>query len=120
MWAHLAAVLVLASGLVICLGGFLGWLPPLIIRGGKGQRSPFVRDQATEALNFQLFTLIVSGAFIVVSIVLTIVTFGIFIFVWMLGALAIFAFQIVFGIIAAVAANNGTAYRYPINWRMVR
>jgi uncharacterized Tic20 family protein len=85
-------------------------LGPLIIMLTKGKESAFVRDQAVEALNFHI-------------------TFTIAVFVSALSLLLIVGFVllpaviiagIVLAIMAAIAANNGTAYRYPLTLRLVK
>lgn len=90
--------------------GMLGFVPPLVIMMTKGNESAFVKEQATEALNFQLVMLI---GFIVAS-VLSFVCIGFLIFpiVALVGG--------IFGVIGGMAANKGEAYRYPFNIRMVK
>ena len=91
------------------LGIFLGFIGPLIIWLIKKDQSPFVDDQGKEALNFQLVMLIawvVGGAT---------ACFGIG-FILIFGA---WICTIVFGILGAMEANKGVAYRYPFNLRMV-
>jgi uncharacterized Tic20 family protein len=90
-------------------GIFFSFLPPLIILLTKGQQSGFVRDQALEALNFQI-TLAIAY---VVSVVLIIVLIGLL----LLAVVGIAG--LVLGILAAVAAGRGQAYRYPLNIRLV-
>jgi uncharacterized Tic20 family protein len=89
---------------------FLGFLGPLIIWLIKKDTSPFVDDQGKEALNFQLVMLIawlVGGATACFGIGL-IVIFG----AWLC--------TIIFGILGALEANKGNAYRYPFNIRFVK
>ena len=95
MWAMLSHI-----GAVV-----LGFLAPLIVMLVQGDKSPFTRANAVESLNFQITLLIV-------GIPLTIITCG-------LGAV-IFIVGIVFEIIGGVRANNGEAYRYPVNIRLVK
>jgi uncharacterized Tic20 family protein len=98
MWAHLGGVLV---------GLAFGWIPALIIRGSAtAQRDPYVREQATEALNFQLLWLIINVA---VSI-LGVLTCGIGFFLY-IGSLLL---PFIFGIMASVATSSGQNYRYPM------
>ena len=108
MWAHLSAL----AGLVI---GF-NFLGPLIIYLTKKDDDPFIRDQATEALNFNLsvFLYLLVGS--IVTFILILVIVGLLLLP-VLGA-AIVAW-VVFVIIAAVKANNGEAYRYPLTIRFV-
>ncbi|WP_084965036.1 DUF4870 domain-containing protein [Thermoactinospora rubra] len=91
------------------LGILTGFVGPLILYFVKKDESPYVRDQSAEALNFQITAFIAY----MVSIVLMFVLIGfVMIFVVWIGAL-------IFQIIAAMAANRGENYRYPINIRMV-
>ena len=91
------------------LGIFLGFIGPLIIWLIKKDQSPFVDDQGKESLNFQLTVLIgylIGGATSCLFIGLLILV------IWVLS--------IVFGIMGAIAANKGEAYRYPFNIRMIK
>lgn len=93
------------------LSGFLSIVATFVIWAVFRDRGPFVRDQATEALNFQI-TLAIAG---VAFAFITLVTAG-------FGAILYLAFLAapVFQILAAVAAGRGEAYRYPLNGRLVR
>jgi uncharacterized protein len=103
LFAHLSALV----GYIIPFGSILG---PLIIWQIKKNEMPFVDDQGKEALNFQISVAIAA----VVCIILIFILIGIF----MLWILAIV--DLVFIIIAAISANNGQAYRYPINLRLIK
>jgi len=93
------------------VGGILfHWLAPLIAYLVLKDRGPFVRWHTRQALNFQLTMLIAY----VVGIVLCFVFIGIFV---LLAALVL---NIVFGILAAMAANRGEFYRYPLAIEFVR
>lgn len=102
MWATLAH----AGGIVL---GFVAPLVVWLVQKGKGQ---FVEEQSKEALNFQI---LVTIAYIV-SGILAVVTFGVlsplYFIVWVVS--------VIFSIMAAVATNKGEAYRYPVNWRIVK
>lgn len=102
MAAHLSSIL----GVWVF---FLGAVGPLVVMLTQGPRSPYVRAQAVEALNFNISVLIYS----VIAWILVIVLIGFI----ALGAL--FVFQIVFTIIAAVKTSNGEPYRYPLTIRLV-
>jgi len=91
------------------LGLLTGFIGPLIIYLLNGDKDTYVRHHAAEALNFQL-TLLIGY---VISFVLLFVLIGIV----LLPVLIVLG--IVFPIIAAVAANRGDWYRYPISIRMV-
>jgi uncharacterized Tic20 family protein len=104
MLAHLSALL----GLVVWAAGIL--LGPLIVWLVKRDTLPFVNDQGKEALNFQI-TIFLAG---VVCTALIFLLIGI----PLLAALALF--DLIFVIIAAVKANEGVAYRYPICLRLIK
>jgi uncharacterized Tic20 family protein len=102
MFAHLSALLAAFVAL-----SFLG---PLIVMLTQGQKSPFVREHAVEALNFQITTYI--AAF--VSALLILVLIG-FLLLPLVGIV-----WLIFTILAGVKANNGERYRYPFNLRLVK
>ncbi|GAA1996169.1 DUF4870 domain-containing protein [Microbacterium ulmi] len=90
---------------LIHVGGiFLSFLAPLIGYLVLKDRGPFVRAHTATALNFQLTLLIAWFAGTILSVALI----GIPILI-AAGVLAI-----VFPIIAAVKANQGQWYRYPL------
>ncbi|MFI6574794.1 DUF4870 domain-containing protein [Nocardiopsis sp. NPDC050513] len=91
-------------------GGILGWIVPLIIYVIKKDDSPFVRQQAAAALNFQLVMLIAY----VVSGLLMIVLIGYLIWI------AALIFSIVMGVRAGQAANQGQPFTYPFNVTWVK
>ena len=91
------------------LGLVTGFIGPLIIYLMNGEKDRFVRHHAAEALNFQL-TLLIGY---VISFVLIFIIIGIVLIPVLL------VLGIVFPIIAAIAANRGEWYRYPISIRMV-
>jgi hypothetical protein len=110
MWAMFAHL----SGLVAAAitAGFLVFLGPLIIWLVKKDESKFVDDQGKEALNFQLTLLIL-------YIVLWIGTVSTC-FILAPALLIPFVLQVIFGIVAAIKANNGVYYRYPMNIRFIK
>ncbi|MGO4593905.1 DUF4870 domain-containing protein [Leifsonia sp. 2TAF2] len=95
---------------LVQVGGILfNWIPALIGYLVLKDRGPFVRAHTATALNFQITIFI---AYIVGGI-LSIVVVGIFIII------AAWVINIVFSIIAAVKANQGEYYTYPIAIRFV-
>lgn len=91
---------------LINLGGlFFGFLAPLIGYLVLKDRGPFVRAHSATALNFQLTLLIAY----VVGGILSIVLIGFFII------FAAYILNIVLCIVAAVKANRGEWYRYPLS-----
>jgi uncharacterized protein len=102
MWATLGHILPIIG---------LSFVVPLVIWLVFKGRGPFLEDHAKEALNFQI-TLVIAA--IGISII-TAVTLG-------LGAILYVAFivAVVFMILAAMAANRGEIYRYPVNIRIIK
>jgi uncharacterized Tic20 family protein len=76
-------------------------LGPLALMLTSGRRSPYVRQHAVEALNFQLTLLLV-----------TIVTFGIGAIVYVVAWLV--------GLFGSLVALTGQRFRYPFILRLVR
>jgi uncharacterized Tic20 family protein len=101
-WAMLAHL----SGLIASLLGGLSPLGPLVVWLIKKDSSPFVADQAKEALNFQL------AAFIAVLICILTCVGIVLAPVVGIGAL-------VFAIIGGMEANKGVYYRYPYPIRLI-
>ena len=99
LWATLAHI----SGLFSFLGPLIIWL---VLK----DRGAFVEDQSKEALNFQI-TLVILG---VAMTIITVVTLGIGAFLYLYYIAAV-----VFMILAAVAANRGERYRYPLTIRLL-
>ena len=93
------------------LGGiFFTFLPALIVWLLKKDNSPFLEDQAKEALNFQI-TVIIGYA---VGFLLTVLLIGIFM-IWVVGIS-----NLIFCIVAAVKASSGVRYRYPFTLRLIK
>ncbi len=115
LWASLAHF---GGALGAFLGaGTAGWIAPLVIYLVFKDRGPFTRQEAKEALNFQLtVTIFVIGLYILGAL-LTVVVVGLLLFpaAWIVGVLGI-----IFGIIGGVKVNNGEAYRYFFAFRMVK
>ncbi|MFB7894336.1 DUF4870 domain-containing protein [Microbacterium sp. NPDC056044] len=96
---------------LVNVGGiFFSFFPALIGYLVLKDRGPFVRAHTATALNFQLTLLIAY----VVGGVLSIVFIGIFI------VMAAYVLNIVFCIVAAVKANRGDWYTYPLSITFVR
>lgn len=92
------------------IGGILiGFIAGLIVYLVYKDRSQYLKEQGAEALNFQITMAI---AYVAAS-VLSVIGIGLVLFpvVWIL--------QIVFGIIAGLAANKHENYRYPFAIRLV-
>lgn len=96
---------------LVHVGGILfGWVAPLVGYLVLKDRGPFVRFNMVTALNFHLTMLIAFIVGVVTS----------FFFVGFLVILAASTLVLVFGILAAIATNNGQYYRYPIAIEFVR
>ena len=102
MLCHLSAL----AGYIIPFGNIVG---PLVVWLIKKDEMPFVEDQGKEALNFQISVTI----YVIVSFVLIFVLIGIFLLI------AVGIFSLVMLIIAAIKANQGEAYRYPLCIRFI-
>jgi len=101
LFAHLGGVLAIFP--VIHL------LPALVIYAMYQSRSEFVRDQAREALNFQIVIFI---AYFGARILNVLPFFPNLVFlVWL--------FSLIFSVIAAVSAGRGDRYRYPFTHRFL-
>ncbi|UOQ89379.1 DUF4870 domain-containing protein [Agromyces endophyticus] len=95
---------------LIHIGGiFFSFVPALIGYLILKDKGPFIREHTATALNFQITMAI---AYVVGSI-LTFVIIGIFILI------AVWIVTIIFSIIAAVKANQGQPYTYPLSIKFV-
>ena len=89
--------------------GIPGFIVPLVLWLVKKDSSDYIDYHGRESLNFQI-SIFIYG---IVSAILILVLIGIF----MLIALAIFSFIMM--IIAAIKANDGVRYRYPLTIRIL-
>jgi hypothetical protein len=96
---------------LIHVGGiFFGFIPALIGYLVLKDRGPFIRAHTRTALNFQITMAI--GYFL--GMILSVAGIGILIL------LAVGIIVVVFSIIAAIAANNGQAYSYPLTFQFIK
>ncbi|MHC4178209.1 MAG: DUF4870 domain-containing protein [Planctomycetota bacterium] len=108
-WGMLCHLTALAGFIGIPFGNIIG---PLVVWLIKKDEMPFVDDQGKEALNFQISLIIYLLVGAAISGILVIVVIGIvLLFVVLLG---VPIFGLVMTIIAALRANQGEAYRYPM------
>ena len=114
MFAHLSALL--GGLLTSAFGGWGFFLGPLVIWLMKKDEMPFVADQAKEALNFNIT---VSAIFLLL-LIFTILTIGIGALLTVPVAMVVGIGALVLVILAAVKANDGVAYRYPLTIRLVK
>lgn len=106
MWAmltHLSAL----PGTFFVIGTVIA---PLIIWQIQKGKSAFVDYHGKEAVNFQI-TMAIAFA---VSFLLMFILIGVF----LMGIVGVV--WLVFTIIAAVKANNGEYYRYPLTFRFIK
>lgn len=87
-----------------------GFLAPLVIWLIGKDRSAKIDAEAKEALNFGILLSITY----VVAFILTFVLIGVLVYI------AAFILSLIFCIQAAIKANNGEPYRYPLNLRLVK
>jgi uncharacterized Tic20 family protein len=101
-------------GLLLSLG-LLGFVAPLVVWVAKKEESPFVADQAREALNFQITLLgvhVAGWAFALLTLGLgLLVVLPVFVLLWLV--------ELVLGAVGAIRANDGERYRYPFTLRFV-
>ena len=116
LWATLAHVFALVT--FFLLG--LSLLGPLIVYVIYANRSQYVRGHAVEALNFNITILIAWIALIVVGVILTISIIGILLLIFLIPlAFALWIYWLVITIVAAIQANQGQPFRYPLSIRFV-
>ncbi len=89
---------------------FFGLVGPLIAYLVFKDRSPWLKESTTEALNFSILYTIAQ----VVASILTVVVIGA-ILLPLIGVAAL-----ILCIMAAIASNKGEQYKYPVNWRLVK
>lgn len=90
-------------------GIFFYFVPALVIYLVLKDRGPFVRHHTATALNFHL-TMLLGW---IAGYILSLVFIGIFVLI------AVSILVLVFSIIAAVAANKGEWYTYPLSIKFV-
>jgi uncharacterized Tic20 family protein len=103
-WAMLAHL-----GGVLALWPVIPLIPALVIFSVYSGRDEFIKDQAREALNFQIVVLILT----VVARILNVLPFfpDLVVLVWI--------FSLVFAVLGAVTAGRGQRYRYPVTYRFL-
>lgn len=110
MWSH--------------IGGIIGFLPSLIIFLIFKDRGRLTRQEAKEALNWQItFTI----GYIVLLILVSIIN-GILLFTPVFGLTVLFGLlplvwwvlNVIFSIMGGVKVNGGASYRYPFSFRFIK
>jgi uncharacterized Tic20 family protein len=112
MWAMFCHLGGLAALVVPVVGSILG---PLIIWQIKKEDHPFVDEQGKEAVNFQismlLYAVIGSAACLITCIGMPLIP---------IVGLAVSIVDLIFLVIAALKANDGFHYRYPVCIRFIK
>lgn len=96
---------------LIHVGGiFFGFVPALVGYLVLKDRGAFIRSHSLTALNFQLTMLIAY----IVGYILTFVLIGVVVL------FAVGVVVLIFSIIAAIAANKGEEYKYPLSIQFIK
>jgi len=96
---------------LIHVGGiFFSFVPALVGYLILKDRGAFIRAHTLTALNFQLTMLIA----IIVGYILTLV------FIGLIVVFAAYVVILIFSIIAAIAANKGEQYKYPLTIQFIK
>jgi len=103
MFCHLSAL----AGFIIPFGNIIG---PLIIYSMKKDEYAFVADQGKESLNFQISVLV----YLLIGFISIIFVVGIAFLIFIPLA------SLIITVVAAVRANDGEWYRYPLNIRFIK
>lgn len=106
MWAMFCHLSAFAIFIIPSFGNIIA---PLIIWLIKKDEFPLVNDQGKEAINFQITMTI----YFIVSIIFSFFIIGIPLLI------ALFFFIPIVTIIAAIKANEGEMYRYPLTIRFI-
>jgi len=108
MWAMICHLAGLAGLPVPVLGNIVA---PLIVWQIKKEAFPFVDEQGKEAVNFQISMTIYGLASLVL---IPLFCIGFFLLA------AVYIVDLIFLLIAAVKANDGHHYRYPLTIRFIK
>jgi len=111
MWAMFCHLAALAGIVVPVIGCIVG---PLVVWQIKKDEFPFVDEQGKNAVNFQISMLLYLLISAILWIPLSFFCIGVFI------PVAISIVDLVFLLIAAVKANAGEHYRYPLTIRFIK
>ena len=106
-WAMICHIIALVG----ILGNGIGFLVgPLVVWLLKREDDPFINEQGKEAVNFQITMFIA----LIVSALLAMIVIGIFLLI------AVGILMTVFPISAAIKANDGNHYAYPLSYRFIK
>ncbi|WP_236648690.1 DUF4870 domain-containing protein [Spirosoma sp. 209] len=106
MWAMLTHLSSL-TGFFTLVGSLVG---PLIVWQVQKDKSAFIDYHGKEAVNFNITMALAAG----VAFLLFLILIG-FVLLWVVGAV-----WLIFTLIAAIKANNGEYYRYPLSIRFIK
>jgi len=113
MWAmfcHLAGLAGFVIPVIIS-----GIIAPLVVWQIKKDEHPFIDEHGKEAVNFQISI----SLYTVIGIIVCLITcIGAVLIPFIAVALGVI--DLIFLLIAAVKANNGEHYRYPISIRFIK
>jgi uncharacterized Tic20 family protein len=112
-WAMVAHLAALTGFLAPIVGNIVG---PLVVWMVKKDTMPYAAAEAKEALNFNISWSIWLVLYSIVAFILTFVLVGILL--WMLLGLLYIVWAVIC-IIAAIKANDGVPYRYPLTVRFI-
>ncbi len=93
---------------VLCIIG--SFIAPLIIYLLKKDESPYVKEHALEALNFQITMIILY----IISGILILILVG-FLLIWALSLI-----NLILIIVATIKASEDKLYKYPFNFRLIK
>jgi uncharacterized protein len=102
MFCHLSSF----AGFIIPFGGIIG---PIVVWSIKKDQYPLVDDQGKEAINFSISMII----FYIAAAILVFVLIGFPLLI------ALFFFRLIITVVAAIRANEGVRFRYPLSIRFI-
>jgi uncharacterized protein len=99
------------------LTGIIGFVGPLIVWLIKKNEIPSVDVHGKDSLNFQITVLILLFGLSVAASILTFILIG-FLLYPVIGLLWLAAMGL--SVYAAIQANNGVAFKYPLNFNLIK
>jgi uncharacterized Tic20 family protein len=90
----------------------------------KGKDSPTIKAHATAALNFFIPVSAVSIVALIARVCVGVLDLGAFgtlvqILLWLV-VVATWVVGVLFGVLAGIKANEGTLYKYPLNFTIIK
>ena len=111
MWCHLGGL----AGLLPIVPALGSIIAPLIIWQIKKEEHPFVNEQGKEAVNFQISMILYA---LVGSLACLVTCIGIVLIPVVIAVVGVT--DLIFLLIAAIKANSGEHYRYPLTIRFIK